>query len=136
MKIKLEPWAFMPKRAHLTDAGLDLISPENIVIRSHKSVTIDTGVHIQLPQGTVGILKSKSGLNIKHNITGTGTIDEGYTGSIRVKLYNNGNEDYCICCGDKIIQLVIVPYLAPELELVKELDETDRGDNGFGSTGR
>lgn len=82
------------------------------------------------------MLKSKSGLNVKHGITSEGVIDVGYTGSIRVKLYNNTTEHYHVKKGDKISQLVILPILKPELELVESLEDTDRGGNGFGSSGR
>ena len=85
---------------------------------------------------TAGFLKSKSGLNVKHNLTSEGVIDMGYTGSIVVKLYNHGTADYHVKRGDKISQLVIVPVLTPTLEVVQELDETERGENGFGSSGR
>jgi len=89
-----------------------------------------------LPRNTVGMVKSKSGLNVKHGILSEGVIDVGYTGSIRVKLYNHGDKGYQVNKGDKISQLVILPILTPDLELVDELDETERGNNGFGSTGR
>ena len=76
-------------------------------------------------------------MNVKYNVVSCGgVIDEGYTGSIVVKLYNLGTVPYTVRAGDKIAQLVLMPYLAPDLELVDELDETDRGDQGFGSTGR
>lgn len=136
MKIKLDPGAFMPERAHSADAGYDLRSPITGRIYAGEAVVIDTGVHVQIPVGYVGMLKSKSGLNVKHDIVGEGVIDSGYTGSIRVKLYNHGAESYMIECGDKISQLVILPIITPELELVTELEETDRGNKGFGSTGR
>lgn len=136
MKIKLDPGAYMPERAHREDAGYDLRSPIRTELRCLDSIVIDTGVHVQIPLGYVGMLKSKSGLNVLHDIVGEGVIDSGYTGSIRVKLYNNGVCDYTIEAGDKISQLVILPILTPELELVDELEETDRGDKGFGSTGR
>ena len=136
MKVMLDKGAYMPTRAHETDAGLDLYSTESVNIPPKCAVTIDTGVHIELPQNTVGMVKSKSGLNVKHGIQSEGVIDVGYTGSIRVKLYNHSGRWYQVNKGDKISQLVILPILAPELELVKELDETERGDGGFGSTGR
>lgn len=136
MKVKLDPGAYMPERAHIEDAGYDLRSPVEGCLSAGKSVVIDTGVHVQVPHGYVGMLKSKSGLNVWHNIVGEGVIDSGYTGSICVKLYNHGSNDYKIEVGDKISQLVILPILTPEIELVATLEETDRGDNGFGSTGR
>ena len=96
----------------------------------------DPGVHEKKTKNTVGFLKSKSGLNIKHGITSEGVIDVGYTGSIMVKLYNHGSKHYKVCKGDKISQLVILPCRLPELEAASSLEETERGDNGFGSTGR
>ena len=93
-------------------------------------------MHIQLPHGYVGMLKSKSGLNVKHGITSEGVIDEGYTGSIVVKLYNHGEKDYVIERGDKITQLVIVPCEYVKFDLVDYLEDSERGGDGFGSTGR
>lgn len=136
MRIKLDEGAYLPTRAHPTDAGMDLYARETQIIPAKESAIFDTGVHIELPHGTVGMLKSKSGLNVKHGITSEGVIDVGYTGSIVAKLYNNSGFDYKVNEGDKITQLVIMPYIAPSLELVDELDATDRGDNGFGSSGR
>lgn len=136
MKIKLDEGAKMPTRAHDTDAGLDLYARDTQIVCAKESAKFDTGVHIELPVGTVGMLKSKSGLNVKHGITSEGVIDVGYTGSIVVKLYNNSGYDYKVNKGDKISQLVILPILTPELELVDVLDETDRGSNGFGSSGK
>lgn len=136
MKVLLDPGAYMPERAHSADAGYDLRSPIKCRLYAGEAVVIDTGVHVEIPVGYAGMLKSKSGLNVKHDIVGEGVIDSGYTGSIRVKLYNHGSESYMIEVGDKISQLVILPIITPELELVEELEETDRGNNGFGSTGR
>lgn len=136
MKIKLDEGAFMPVRAHDTDAGLDLRTPKEVTVPAHGSVIIDTGVHVALPHGYYGKLESKSGLNVKHNVVSLGgTIDEPYRGSIVAKLYNLGDLDYTFNAGDKVVQMVIQPYIAPELEEVDELDETDRGEKGFGSSG-
>ena len=137
MKIILDEGAKMPTRAHADDAGLDLYSRENRVIFPHSSATFDTGVHVEIPRGYAGMIKSKSGLNVKYGLTSEGVLDCGYTGSIRVKLYNHSAEAYTVAAGDKISQLVIMPIVAPELELVKDFGtETERGANGFGSTGR
>lgn len=136
MKIKLDKGAIAPTRAHDTDAGLDLYSPIEINIPSGWSRNINTGVHIQLPHGTAGLIVSKSGLNVKHGITSTGLIDEGYTGAIRVRLYNKSPEDYQIHIGDKISQLVVIPVLYEPVEIVDSIEGGERGDNGFGSTGR
>lgn len=138
IKVVLDNGAYCPTRAHKTDAGLDLYCPkgQGHIISAGGSVSIDTGVHIELPEGTVGFLKSKSGLNVNHGITSEGVIDVGYTGSIRVKLYNNSDVNYEVKSGDKISQLVILPILTPKLKVVDKLDETERGNGGFGSTGR
>lgn len=136
MKIMIDTGAYMPTRAHSTDAGLDLYAKEGQIVPAKESAEFDTGVHIQIPPGMAGLLVSKSGLNVKHDITSTGLIDEGYTGSIKVKLYNHGGYDYRVEAGDKISQLVILPVCKPELEVVESLEDTERGVGGFGSTGR
>lgn len=136
MKIKLDAGAFIPVRAHDTDAGADLRSPVDTVVPARGSRVVDTRVHIQLPHGYVGMLKSKSGLNVKHDITSEGVIDEGYTGPIKVKLYNHGDRPYRVERYDKITQLVIMPCEYVRFEAVDELDVSERGDGGFGSTGK
>ena len=136
VKVKLDPGAYLPEYAHDADAGMDLRSPRDVYIMPNSSRTIDTGVHIAIPPGLVGMLKSKSGLNVKHGLLNTGVIDSGYTGSIVVKLYNHTYSPYFVKQGDKISQLVILPVIHAQLELVDELEETERGDNGFGSTGK
>jgi len=135
MKIKLEKGAFAPERAHETDAGLDLRTPVEFELLAGSSIVIDTGVHIQLPHNTCGVLVSKSGLNTNHGITSTGLIDEGYTGSIAVKLYNHSMNPHCFSKGDKISQLVVMPVMYVSVEIVDEISGGTRGDNGFGSTG-
>lgn len=137
MKIKLDSYAYKPTRAYPTDAGLDLYSPVDVVIHPHESKVIRTGVHVQIPHNCVGLLMSKSGLNVKHDITSEGVIDENYTGEIIVKLYNNGSTYYHVHAEDKITQLLVVPVLYEKVEFVEEdFEETERGSNGFGSTGR
>ena len=138
MRIVLDKGAYMPKRAHDLDAGLDLMSPIDTYVPAGGSVVIDTGVHVEIPEGYVGFLKSKSGLNVKHGITSDGVVDAGYQGSIHVKLYNHSlGGGYMIEKRDKISQLVILPVLLEELEQVDHFDtETERGTGGFGSTGR
>ena len=136
MNIILDNGAFMPEFAHKTDAGADLRNPICATVPARGSIVIDTGVHVEIPEGYVGMLKSKSGLNVKHDLIGTGTIDSVYSGSIRVKLYNLGGTDYQIQHGDKIIQLVIMPCVYCEFTQVEKFAETERGTGGFGSTGR
>lgn len=136
LKVKLDPGAMMPARAHDTDAGLDLYSMYRRIVPAAGSMCFDTGVHIEIPAGYVGMVKSKSGLNVKHGITSEGVIDAGYTGSIMVKLYNHSGCAVEIERGQKISQLVLLPIITPELEEVDSLEETERGAGGFGSTGR
>jgi dUTP pyrophosphatase len=138
MKIMLDSGAsFMPVRGHKDDAGLDLRTPYDFTIAPHSSKTISTGVHVQIQPGLVGMLKSKSGLNVNFGITSEGVIDAGYTGAIVAKLYNHGDAPVSFRAGDKITQLVILPvYIPDELHVVESFDETERGEGGFGSTGR
>jgi len=136
MKIVLDKDAIMPERAHKQDAGLDLFSPVDMMVKPRASALIDTGVHVEIQPFCVGFLRSKSGLMVNHQLTSDGTIDEGYTGSIRVMLINHSDWYYHISRGDKITQLVIVPVIRPDIEIADRLDDTARGDNGFGSTGR
>lgn len=135
MKIKLEDGAYMPIRGHETDAGLDLRTPKAFWLYSGHYLKIDTGVHVAIPEGMVGLITSKSGLMAK-GITCRGTIDSGYTGSIHAVLYNHGQEAVPFRAGDKICQLVVLPCVIEPIELVDDLEETERGDAGFGSTGR
>ena len=136
LKVLLDDGAFVPTRAHEEDAGLDLYAMDDQIVPAKGSAKFDTGVHVAIPVGYVGFLKSKSGLNVKHGLTGEGVIDAGYTGSIVVKLYNNSGSDYKVERGNKITQLVLLPIVTPEVELVESLEETERGNGGFGSTGR
>lgn len=132
----LDKGALAPTRAHQEDAGLDLYSPNDGAIKPGGSLTIDTGVHVQIPTGYVGMLKSKSGLNVHAGIQSEGVIDAGYTGSVVAKLYNHGERTVGIQRGDKITQLVLMPTITPEVEIVEHFQRTERGNKGFGSTGR
>lgn len=155
MNIKLDDFAYMPTRAHWDDGGIDLYSPVEVVIEPGKSVCIDTGVHVQLPyevircksregegdiykkRKTCGVIFGRSSLAVKHNITSfMGLIDFGYTGSITVRLRNEGDEPYTVHEGDKISQMVVIPVFTPALYQVEELRESERGEEGFGSTGK
>lgn len=137
--VVLDDGAYMPERAYEFDAGFDLRTPKKCFIPFGRSAVIDTGVHVKIPRGYVGMLKSKSGLNVNHGLVGEGVIDADYTGSIKVKLYNNGESAYTFDKGDKIIQLVIlpIPYIyMTQVDGFNDKGKNVRGDNGFGSTGR
>lgn len=139
MPVVLDNGAYMPTKAYPTDAGFDLRMPDNAectLIRPHSSLTVDTGVHMAIPAGYVGMIKSKSGLNVKYGLRCEGVVDSGYTGSIVVKIYNDTGSFVDFRTGDKIAQLVILPIPKATLTQVDVLADTDRGDGGFGSTGR
>ena len=137
MKLKcvVEPGGFEPVRAHPTDAGLDLKSPIDVWVHPGRPTAIDTHVRFAIPENYVGLVTSKSGLMLK-NLTSRGTLDSHYRGTVKAVLYNHGTEGYLVHKGDKVCQVVILPCAIPELELVDELDETDRNESGFGSSGR
>ncbi len=127
----------MPEYAHFgADAGADIRTPIHVTVMPHSAVIIDTGIHVEIPRGFVGMLKSKSGLNVNKSILSEGVIDNGYTGTIRVKLYNHGEQTVTFERGDKVTQLVILPFLAGQFRQADSLDDTERGAGGFGSTGR
>lgn len=133
--VQLDEGAFMPERAHGTDAGADIRTPEGFTLKAHSSEIVQTGVHIELPPNTVGMLKSKSGLNVKHGIISEGVIDEGYSGEIIVKLYNLSDEDHRFERGDKITQLVVMPVSYVPFEQADSIKGGARWDDGIGSTG-
>jgi len=150
MKLKcvLDEGAYIPEKAHDTDAGFDLRTPVDFSVSGAIQylfnqdikigmIIVDTGVHIEIPKGYVGMIKTKSGINTKRNILTEGVVDAGYTGSIKVKMYNFGSKEQLFKAGDKITQLVIIPiHEANEFEVVDSLEDTERGTGGFGSTGR
>lgn len=136
IKVRLDEGAYLPDRAHDTDAGADIRTPHRFVVSAHGSATVRTGVHVQLPHGTVGMLKSKSGLNVRCGVLTEGVIDEGYDGEIVVKVYNHGDEGVLFEQGDKVTQLVVMPVLYPTYQQVDSITGGERGSDGFGSTGR
>jgi len=124
------------KRNNPTDAGLDIKSAETVLLKARSKEIISTGVRLKLPDGTVGIVKSRSGLSAKNSIeVGAGVIDEEYIGEIKVILYNHSNIDFQVNTGDRIAQLVIFPIFQGNPVIVDSLDDTIRGDKGFGNSG-
>ena len=139
MKVLIDEGGFMPLKAHEADAGFDLFAPDDFVVSTEAPAIINTKVHIQIPKGYVGMIMPKSGLNVKENILSFGVVDALYTGNIVVKLYKLGGEPYQIKKGDKISQIIFMPISdVNKLEETTPDDfysiETERGDNGFGST--
>lgn len=136
---RLRDGAILPTQAHPGDAGSDLYSIEDVVIPAGERAKVATGVAVAIPDGHAGLVLPRSGLAHKHGITLTnapGLIDSGYRGELQVLMLNTDrSEDFEIRAGDRIAQLMVVAYAAPEWVEVEEFDETVRGDGGFGSSG-
>lgn len=130
---------FEPSYALAGDAGADLRSTLEAKLPAGERMLIPTGVSIALPQGYVGLVHPRSGLALKHGITvlnSPGTIDAGYRGEIMVTLYNSSNEDFVVEKGDRIAQLLIQRVERATFIPVSNLPQSDRGDAGFGSSGK
>jgi len=129
----------VPKYAHKGDAGLDLYSAADVVVKPFERMLVPTGIKIAIPEGYAGFVQPKSGLAIKHGIAlvnSPGLIDSGYRGEVSVILINlDRDNDFTIKKGDKICQLVIKKIEQAELIETDGLDVSDRGEGGFGSTG-
>ena len=136
--VKIHKDAILPNYAHPGDAGLDIYSVEEKLLKPGERALIKTGIKIELPKGTEAQMRPRSGLALKHGISlvnSPGTIDEGYRGEIGVIIINHGNEAFKVEKGMKICQMVVKPVWTVNVEEVSELDETSRGEGGFGSTG-
>ena len=142
--VKLYEDSVLPTRAHEEDAGLDLyahLGGNNIVleIKPHTTVKVDTGIAVAIPKGHMGLILPRSGVSTKKslaNINAPGLIDCNYTGPVFVPLHNYSDEVQYVNNEDRIAQLVVAPYTKVELEVVEKLTETERGDGGFGSSGK
>ena len=135
---KLDPEAQLPTRAHDTDAGYDIFSAATVTVASGKNVLVPTGIAVSLPKGTVGLIHPRSGIAAKHMITvlnAPGTVDEGYTGEVLVNIINHGRKPYRIRAGERIAQLLVQRVEHPIIQVVDELQPTQRGIQGHGSTG-
>lgn len=135
--ILLDENAKMPTKAHPdTDAGFDIYTPYEFTVKAGESAVVMTGVHMVIPCGYCGLVVSKSGLNTKYDIKTTGLVDAHYTGEIVIKVQNHGCKDFHFHKGEKITQIMILPVPETKLNLVSTLPVTERGSNGFGSSGR
>jgi dUTP pyrophosphatase len=137
----LDPRAAAPGRARPGDAGYDLRCLEAFALAPGERATVRTGVAVALPAGVAGLVVPRSGLAARHGISvvnGPGLIDPNYRGEVRVVLVNLGGEPFAAAAGDRIAQLLLVPFVAPEVRVVGELPggPDGRGANGFGSSGR
>jgi dUTP pyrophosphatase len=136
---RLNDRAHLPRRAHADDAGYDLLADEAVTLMPHTWRMVHTGLAVDIPQGSVGLICPRSGLAFRHGVTvlnAPGIIDAGYRGEVGVLLMNHSAYQFGIQPGDRIAQLVIVPAWTGAVQEVDALDATDRGQGGFGSTGR
>ena len=142
MKIKrLDDKAIVPTRGSAEAAGWDLYAclDKNEIIFPRETLLIDTGWSMEIPKNYFGAIYPRSGLAVKYGLrlaNGTGIIDSDYRGPVKVALHNDSLNNYVIKHGDRIAQLIIIPYESIEMEEVEELEDTDRGTGGFGSTGK
>ena len=135
---KIKENAIIPKYATLGDAGMDLFSTEDYLVKSGERVLVSTGLQFEFPQGYELQIRPRSGLALKHGISmpnTPGTVDAGYRGEIGVIIINHGKEDFSIKKGDKIAQAVLNKFEIADIQEVAELGESERGSEGFGSTG-
>lgn len=136
--MKLDPDAVLPSKAHPTDAGYDLYAAEAVTVQPGGSALVGTGIAMALPAATEAQVRPRSGIALKHQVTvlnSPGTIDADYRGEVKVILINHGRLPFQIEKGMKIAQMVIAPVLPTSLAEVPELNETVRGEGGFGSSG-
>lgn len=133
---KLSENATLPKRGSAGAAGYDLSSAEDTVVPARGKAVVKTDIAIRVPKGTYGRVAPRSGLAVKNFIdTGAGVVDEDYRGNVGVVLFNHSDVDFQVKKGDRVAQLVLEVIKTPEVEEVEELDDTERGANGYGSTG-
>ncbi len=136
MKVKkLSPLAKLPQRAHPTDSGADLFALERTVLPARAITKVHTGVAVELPENTSGIIWGKSSVESKGIKAMAGLVDAPYRGELIVCRYNLNEQDFVFEAGQKVAQLVVLPTLYPAFEEVSELTDTSRGEGGFGSTG-
>ena len=125
-----------PTRAHPGDAGLDLTANENVTIPAGEGQLVKTGFRCALPEGTYGRVASRSGLSVKKGIeVGAGVVDRTYRGPLCVQLWNHGGDAFEVKYGERIAQFIVTKIDETDVLLVENLEDTERGEGGFGSTG-
>ena len=134
--LKVSPEAVLPTRAHPDDAGLDLYNLDDVLLEAGAGKVVKTGIALALPAGHVGLVADRSSLGKKGIKTAGGVIDAGYRGEIHIVLWNISPESIQLKRGERIAQLLILPVATPAVQEVSSLNETSRGVNGFGSTGK
>lgn len=125
--------------AHEGDAGADLRSVEDTIITPNSRILVHTGLHMAIPDGYVGMVCPRSGFTLKQGVTvlnAPGIVDSGYRGEVGIILLNTSEQTVTVHKGDRIAQMVFIPYARMTFEHVESLPETDRGEGGFGSTGK
>lgn len=133
---KLEKQARLPEYAHPGDAGMDVFAFENLALEPGERGMVRTGVAMKVPEGYVGLVWDKSGRAVKEGLTTmAGVIDSGYRGEVQIVILNTSTEAITIEAGQKVAQILIQPVICGMIQEVSQLDDTSRGDNGFGSTG-
>ncbi|MCR5669318.1 MAG: dUTP diphosphatase [Lachnospiraceae bacterium] len=138
---KLQESAVLPERGSASAAGYDLFAcmEEDVVIKPHETKMIGTGLAAAIPEGYFGGIFARSGLSSKEGLRPancTGVVDADYRGEIKVALHNDSEVERVVTVGEKIAQLVVLPFLSVEFDEVETLSETQRGAGGFGSTGK
>jgi dUTP pyrophosphatase len=137
--LRLDPALPFPVAAHTGDAGVDLCARTDVTLAPGERSLVPTGIAVAIPDGYAGLVTPRSGLAVRHGIgvvNAPGVIDSGYRGEIQVILVNHGQEPVTLSRGDRIAQLVVVAHGAPELTEVNTLPGSERGEGGFGSSGR
>ncbi len=138
LKVKVKEGMPLPEHAKKGDAGLDLRSTVTTAVHPKQVVMVGSGLSVEIPKGYFGLVAPRSSIATLHNVTlanTPGVIDSGYRGEIMLPLYNAGNETYMVKKGDRLAQLIIIPYEECVCIESDSLVETERGANGFGSTG-
>ena len=133
---KMSPDAKLPLRGHKGDAGMDLFSSSAYALQKGEIYAVPTGIKVEIPMGYVGLIWDKSGVSLKGAHRLAGVVDAGYRGEIKVVMVNLGQDPFIIDKGMKIAQLLVQPVVEVEVEEVEDLEDSLRGEGGFGSTGK